>query len=1202
MEYNYPNRARLLQNDIIGGINTLYNSLSIKNMNRCRASLSDAIKDAFGSLADENLSIYADFLSKVLICAYFQKFDNDKDIESMKEDYEKSLQASYHKAGSDSDFDSYKKEQEKDFIIPDFMFGFEGLTEFVTSAVEILSGYEGSDRQTDESINSNLLTRNRNISVEEYLAGGYIEKDIKLVAMIGEVPPVDTYAEIIDFIKTDNYYRTFYESATISILGVYKYLFQDGFGLREYEGVVSFVNSKCFTISSSHRLSSIEGASTVFRYVANALASDYDVIEKGNRQFKVKEIINSTSEKPMYFPKKILEYAKGRQLTYRLSEGVYRPHEKCSSWDEYENAYVKQQVEDIVCQGIYFSMEKHFNFKSCCKGAESFTDEDFKIAWASKRSQILNELVSIGMSNQVDRDLQKLIKSMCTACVVVTYNNLGGTVNSIKLRIVDTTESLQTTITQSIFRGCTANKSIEYADGDIITEGKKCSDSETPLPYQIFEFSHDFNAALSNAEPLFGYKAVELYQKRGIALSWDKILLGEDIKGTPIFASMIDRDDIHMQEMTLHNMMAGSRSGKGVMTMNILASAVAEEKPIFYVDRKPEMAVMFTQLSQGNMFCINGGQYEQKNDPRGFCSDTGIGTQGWKQAYQNMPQFLKDKLFRDNTYIGDFGDFAYYRACLFVLSILVARVKLAGSEHYNALGGNKGVVIVIDEFKNWQEKFESSWFTPNGLLGNQNRVTKNNKKDYRKLQADIKVLQAQLSSGSMKPEQQLKAELNLETKMEELSELITPLKVYCTEVMDKYGETVKAISELMAAGFKDREGKLSDIFVIGQNIKLDGYDGSAKPSGTYALRDSGEFAANADTNDKSLMRGIFEMFPHDWFMGYNYDCPDYMGASNKGSTPDKWLNGKKYWAYCRSSMESLRTSEPPHARYFKPYLVLNNHLEDDPNEPKTIQVGGEVVSDPDYMFISQCRDRVNNAVPNLWEKVRIKHCKKDLTTGEPITTYGNLNEGIGFEGLANMTRHTNGLGDFNPAENLGQSADIANYVARCMGYADYKALIFDFSPEGIFSARDVVNAIQTPGSFQNKAKVLPLHAQFGFIGGIEDEVSDPVSDRSYDEDLVDLEDTGGGIAMEVDTPTTYEEQPRRSSDDGWTKVYEDKHEEEPEFVDMHQLERDIRTVCENVYSMKAREYGVQVSNDEVHAFGDMGIRLLRKMIGGTSHE
>ena len=127
---------------------------------------------------------------------------------------------------------------------------------------------------------------------------------------------------------------------------------------------------------------------------------------------------------------------------------------------------------------------------------------------------------------------------------------------------------------------------------------------------------------------------------------------------------------------------------------------------------------------------------------------------------------------------------------------------------------------------------------------------------------------------------------------------------------------------------------------------------------------------------------------------------------------------------------------------------------------------------------TQCRDRVNK-VPGLWNKVRLKHLKSDEAREDAESGtnmhYDELNEGIGFQGLAAMTKLCNGMGGFNPVEDLGDSLKIANYVAGCMGYSDYKELLFDFSPNGIFSTRDVCSALSDPASYAASVdKRLPL--------------------------------------------------------------------------------------------------------------------------------
>ena len=77
---------------------------------------------------------------------------------------------------------------------------------------------------------------------------------------------------------------------------------------------------------------------------------------------------------------------------------------------------------------------------------------------------------------------------------------------------------------------------------------------------------------------------------------------------------------------------------------------------------------------------------------------------------------------------------------LLIYAILMARTYGASKpDVYNNLGGSKGIVAVFDEFKNWQENFEASFFEVNGIFAKpENRLTSKNLTDYKKLMNDIK--------------------------------------------------------------------------------------------------------------------------------------------------------------------------------------------------------------------------------------------------------------------------------------------------------------------------------------------------------------------------------------------------------------------------------------------------------------------------------
>lgn len=1111
---------RILYNDVKEGISTLLQSVrsSYPNVDTSITRVKELLEGVFDVENNSLVSNIAGVLSQISIIAYLQEFDNDKNFDKLRDTYTKKIVLK-DKDGNDlKDKNGNVIEEVKKFANTelDFKFGFTELLELIQVGVELMESNEVGESIVEGKLTANLLSNIRDISAEEYLSGGYIEKDLALVTLLNESPEEDFNLDIFDFINSNHDLKTIYNSAKDSILGVYKYTFQDSFGLRPYVGVLSFQGNSIYTIGADYHLSTIPKAHDVFKKIASQLSDEYSVVQSDSRQFDFDTIINSN--KAVYFPKKILEYALGRKLTYELSLNLYRPLEEAKSWEQYEEAYVSEQVDKECLHAIYKSLQRNTDY--------DFNSEDFKSEWKDNQSGIKAKLNSMQLHDAVKADIQKIVRSMCTGVVVTSYNSLNDSVNSAKLRVIDVYKKLSLNITGKLFSSFSSNDSIVYYDGMVLTEGKKLSDGNTPLPYNVIEYGHDFNEKLSEAEPLFGYTAVDLFKQRGIPITWDRILVGEDIKGTPLFADLEDQDGIPLQSNAVHNIMAGSRSGKGVMTMNMLAVGLGSDKPIFYVDRKPDMSVMFYEMTDGNMFVVNGGQYLSKNDPRSVFADTGSAIKGWDTWYDKMPRYLK-KLFPKRTYVGDFGDYVYFRAMLFCISLVIARAEFASDANiYDSLGGENGVVFVFDEFKNWQENFEQKFFTPNGIFGG-HRLDNTTKSKYRKNKRTIESKLNMLNSGDLKPDREINYKNTIKDLTEENEELITPVTLYCHTLMDKYGDTIKAVSTLLSAGFKDGEAPKTDIFVIGQHIEIDGYNDSATPHGTYPERDSGKFNCNEDTKGKSLMRGLLDSFFHDWFMGYNEDGDsekNYMGASEEGTEPNRLILKKRYWGYCNGTpLNDLRESAPNKVVYFKPYLVLNNALEDDPKNPEKIvdSATGKTISNPDYSFVKQCRDRVNDAVPNLWETVRLKHLNDGCEVTDDNKWYGHLNQGVGFEGLANAICQTQGK-VLDKETSLKASLDIADFVAKKMGYASYKDLLFDFSPEGLFSSEDVIFAIRN-GAEAYKKNVrdrLPLFTEYN-LSDNKDEESEDKPDFNTTANTEDMFDFG-----EITPPTP---EPAKSS-------------------------------------------------------------------------
>jgi hypothetical protein len=123
-----------------------------------------------------------------------------------------------------------------------------------------------------------------------------------------------------------------------------------------------------------------------------------------------------------------------------------------------------------------------------------------------------------------------------------------------------------------LFRG-NPNASFE----DVLCLARKGADGHD-ISCPVYEYKGVPNRKTAEAEPLFGYTAVRDLNRRGKKVDWSSVLLGEGLDGEPLF-SQIDKEkaksagNISFQENTVHNMIAASRSGKGVLTMNSLGSA-----------------------------------------------------------------------------------------------------------------------------------------------------------------------------------------------------------------------------------------------------------------------------------------------------------------------------------------------------------------------------------------------------------------------------------------------------------------------------------------------------------------------------------------------------------------------------------------------------------------------------------------------------
>lgn len=110
----------------------------------------------------------------------------------------------------------------------------------------------------------------------------------------------------------------------------------------------------------------------------------------------------------------------------------------------------------------------------------------------------------------------------------------------------------------------------------------------------VVEITFVFSEAAYNGRPLFAYEAVKLLASRGKTPSIDNVILGQSVDGK-IFTKNLNKQN---SSVTLIG--AGQRSGKGVLTLNLVGTILASGSPLIYCDGKPDMAKALWEVTSKN--------------------------------------------------------------------------------------------------------------------------------------------------------------------------------------------------------------------------------------------------------------------------------------------------------------------------------------------------------------------------------------------------------------------------------------------------------------------------------------------------------------------------------------------------------------------------------------------------------------------------
>jgi hypothetical protein len=173
--------------------------------------------------------------------------------------------------------------------------------------------------------------------------------------------------------------------------------------------------------------------------------------------------------------------------------------------------------------------------------------------------------------------MQSVLIALFTNCIIIDKFDVVSSM-SLKLKVDGLTSGLGTAILAN-------TKGLFGKDfGEIINEGVDA--------FGIYDLLYVFDVAAYTSEILFSYKAHESLIASGNTPSISNVVVGKGLDGKDVTVNLGNELNI------LTGIVAGSGSGKGVLTLNILASLFAEGCPVMYLDYKPDMAGTLWQMER----------------------------------------------------------------------------------------------------------------------------------------------------------------------------------------------------------------------------------------------------------------------------------------------------------------------------------------------------------------------------------------------------------------------------------------------------------------------------------------------------------------------------------------------------------------------------------------------------------------------------
>lgn len=733
----------------------------------------------------------------------------------------------------------------------------------------------------------------------------------------------------------------------------------------------------------------------------------------------------------LYFPLKMVEYAFGRKRAESNNiNGVsnFGNVSEFTNWKDYAEKEIKPSLTSIFIRVA----------ELLCEGKDENISFEEEKAIKDKLSSMVNVFLTCVVISEHSPKKPDILR-------IKVYNPYNKIIGNL------------------------ASEIVERAYG---SDGGERGLSQNPVEEGYFsEHVHEINHILYNAEPLFAYKAAEAYRNQGKKIGRHNMLIGLQ-DGSKILP--VGNGGIDLTKNLSHLFGAGSRAGKGLQTLLLLANSLLSGVPVFYIDNKPDMASLIKELSP-NAFAVNGGNvttnkadgtdYFEKfiNPDRFIRSDT--------------PEYVKRQF---GSSYNTLGNIYYVRAVILAMSIIALRVE--APELLNNLGGEEGIIVIIDELANASDGL-NNLMQFKGLTNIARTGFYNEYLEYLVAKKNYPILLEEWENAGSKG-----------TKPKEPKEpKVKPDKgaYWFSAFYKSLADSILEIQRLDKAGLRNSEVRKSDVFILSQIL----HEPSADVSLLFAKRNKESNNPSVSILKNDVLASICMVGNTDGFIGYNSGKPNYLAQDQVNSKAYGKLDPyARNFAYVESVVgegkkliESRNLNYASKAVYYKPFLMFA-----DGNE--------------DGYFVQNAFKYSESAGIDI----------KDLVSrNEDPSRPGHLDPRVGFKEYL----LDNGMTESSIVSTLNKASDIANFVVQqVLGYTgSWSDFVFDLRPEWIISIDQVVNAYKNKGLADVKVRLNEFSAVYPEEFGLDSENILPrdVEDENFDNDLfledVQYEEPVGGF-------------------------------------------------------------------------------------------